>query len=343
MEASERREAALEFLRGDEEVNANEELDELEEEELEAPVGEVDDDEPVEAGDGEEEEPEGEGEAEPEGSDEEGEEEEEPEGEGEEEVEEEPEIPEKIAASAQVFDQIAEALMATDYPLPLDPVEATTELAARLTDANSMYAIVAGAPANVLFDRIEQFQGKPVLDAVITKSILPYLVEKGYIEGPEGEAGAGAGAGGDKGTKTAVVTPGPNPAEEAHKQQGLRIFTAASTHLKTLAEADGYDQWTFDNVLIPAMASAVAGNKVIHNRIAMGKYVDIDRIYTETKNKLVGQSVARSRKTVASRKVRDKKIPRTVAGGSRSQSAEPKFDLTTREGRMAAAKAELKR
>lgn len=347
--ANERREAAVEFLQGN---NANtdavDEQPEVEEaEEIEASEDdergpdEVDEEEVEELEEEEESEEESEGDEPEEG---EGDEEESEEDGQDEDESEEVEVPEDIQNKADLVDMIVQALDGTNYPIenPEDLDAAGTEIAARLTDAHHLYAIVDGnGTVEQLFNRIEQFQGKEVADAVLVK-VLDYAKQKGLVEGGDDNSLVDPVAEENKRLKAELARKN-NPAQQQTENRGAQIFNSAVSEMKRLADEASIDDWTVNNVLIPALGRGVNGDRAIINRIARGNFVDIARIFTEAKNHLVGRRVKANNRKVVGRKNRDARVPKSVAGGDKLPKAAPKtVDHSTREGRIAGAKAYLR-
>jgi hypothetical protein len=257
--------------------------------------------------------------------------------------------PDEITLKANIVTEIAEALDQTDYPIDFsDPEKGAEELAARLTDANAFYAIIDGrGTVDALFGRITQFQGKEVHDAVLVK-VLEYAKAQGMIES--------ADDGGDNGgfvdpvaqenarlkAELARARGQANPIEANARNRDKAIVDTSVSELAKLSKKDKLDDWTFNNVVIPNVARMISGNKAILNRIARGNFVDLHKFYDEVSARLVGRRVAKNNQRVAGRKNRDRNVPRVVAGERTTAAAEPKADLSTRDGRMKAAKAALR-
>jgi hypothetical protein len=350
---SDRRTAALDFLKGDtstetaeeEVVEQTEEVEELDEEaeesDEETPAGE-EEESGEEVAEDELEEEELDPDAEP---DEEGEQESEESEENEEQEEaESDEIPEEVAAKVEIIDEITEALDNTAYPISqLDPEGQKVELAARLSDAQHLYQIVDGTgTVDALFDRITHFQGQEVADAVLTK-VVEYAKKKGLVEATDDDSLVDPVVEENIRLKKALADRAIAQNNQQVSDQQRQIYNSAVSELRKLSDNESFTDWQFQNVVLPAMIRGVNGNKAILNRIAAGKYVDIVRIFDTVKVELVGRRVAANKKKVVGRKIRDRRVPRTVAGDNRQgNAAAPNYDLKTAEGRKAAAKASLK-
>jgi hypothetical protein len=339
--SQDRREAMIEQLHTEPVVEEVEEVEEGAEEDVN---GQSDEEKPDELGDESTDD-----ELEPEEEEVEDEEAEDAEEEEQQEGEFTPEQIETLENNSAAIEGLAEALDGTDYPVDFtDLNKGMGEVGLRLADAHHLYDIVAGKENAVegLFTRIIKFQGQAVHDNALT-SVLKYAQKLGILDGPEepkpGDlkdhvAIENARLRKEAETRNATET------MNAERTRRATIFNSAAGKLKEIASEREISEEDINDFLLPRMAKAVGGNKAIINRIARGNFVDIAKIADEAINRLVGRRVETNNKRVDGRKVRDKKVPKRVAGGEneRTVAASAKHDLTTSEGRRAAAKASLR-
>lgn len=126
-----------------------------------------------------------------------------------------------------------------------------------------------------------------------------------------------------------VVTPTINKVTEMCKAAGLDGKTDAG-------EIDDYCN---------AVSAAIGTDKnkaKILEQIAKGQFGEVERLFTEYHNKLIARAKRLGDTVLKAKLEKDKGIPKVPAGGAApSKTAAPaKRDLTTSEGRTAAAKAE---
>jgi hypothetical protein len=259
---------------------------------------------------------------------------------------------------SEAFQGLVEALDETDYPVDFtDTSKGMEEVGLRLSDAHHLYDILNGKEqaTDKFFDRVLKFQGQQAHDFVLTE-VLEYAKRKGLIESTDTDDSVKDGdindpvAKENKQLKERLKALEGNRAQEGQRQatevaatRQRKIFNSAVTELKRIAsERNGIDEDDINDFLVPAMAKGVGGNKAVLNRIARGNFVDIQRIADGVINRLIAKRVERNKSKVESRKVRDQKVPKRVAGGNAPGAASGNFDLGTSEGRRAAAKASLR-
>lgn len=267
----------------------------------------------------------------------------------------------------EAFEGLVEALDATDYAIdfgetPEQLAAGMQEVGLRLGDAHALYAIMGGQGANVIFERLKKFQGQEAHDFALNE-VLRYAAEVGLIESADGTAVAAK-----PGEKAAAA-----PADETPREKALRldnerlkkeaktrettaqatqgaerqkkIFDSAMTEVKRIADDVKLDDVTLMEFVVPYVIRKVGGQKPIINRIARGNFVDLQKFVDEAMNTISGKRVTAQNNKVQQRKIRDKKAPKRVAGEdktTRTPAARQAADLSTSDGRRAAAKASLR-
>lgn len=239
------------------------------------------------------------------------------------------------------------------------------EVGLRLADAHAMYAIMDGKGADGVFERIKKFQGQEAHDFALNE-VLKYAAKVGLIESADGAAAAAVKPGeGAAAAAAAAATETPREKalrlenEKLKKDQAKdnqtkqtaaaadrqkKIFDSSMAEVERLGTDAKLDSETLMNFVVPYIIRQVGGKKDIINRCARGNYVDIQKFFDEAVNKISGKRVQTQNAKVQQRKVRDKVVPKRVAGEDKTRTAavKPTFDLKTSDGRRAAAKAGLR-
>lgn len=266
----------------------------------------------------------------------------------------------------EAFEGLVEALDSTDYPIdfgetPEQLAAGMHEVGLRLGDAHALYAIMDGKGADVIFERLKKLQGQDAHDFALN-AVLAYAAKVGLIESAEGAAAAG-----DKGKGAAAATD-ETPREKALRLENeqlrknaakttqttqataaadrqTKIFTSTMAEVERLGTEGKLDSETLMDFVVPYIIRQVGGKKDIINRCARGNFVDIQKFFDEAVNKISGKRVSTQNAKVQQRKIRDQVVPKRVAGEdktARTPAARPAADLSTSEGRRAAAKASLR-
>jgi hypothetical protein len=267
----------------------------------------------------------------------------------------------------EAFEGLVEALDTTDYPIdfgdtPEQLAAGMQEVGLRLADAHAMYSIMDGKGADGIFERIKKFQGQEAHDFALNE-VLKYAAKVGLIESADGTPAAAA----KPGEASAAAAPAETPREkalrleneklkkdratetqtkqsEAAAERQKKIFTSSMAEVERLGTEAKLDKDTLMDFVVPYIIRQVGGKKDIINRCARGNFVDIQKFFDEAVNKISGKRVTAQNAKVQQRKVRDKVVPKRVAGEDRTRTAavKPTFDLKTSDGRRAAAKAGLR-
>jgi hypothetical protein len=268
----------------------------------------------------------------------------------------------------EAFEGLVEALDNTDYAIdfgktPEQLAAGMQEVGLRLGDAHALYSIMEGKGADGIFERLKKFQGQEAHDFALNE-VLKYAAKVGLIESADGAAAAAK----DGGTGAAAASATETPNEKrlrlenerlkkdaktkevstqatAAAQRQKAIFDSAMNHVKEIADAAKLDEGTLMDFVVPYIIRKVGGQKPIINRIARGNFVDIQQFYDEAMNTINGRRVAAGNKKVQQRQIRDRKVPKRVAGEdktTRTPAARQAADLSTSDGRRAAAKASLR-
>ncbi len=263
----------------------------------------------------------------------------------------------------EAFEGLAEALDATEYPIdfgetPEKLAEGMKEVGLRLGDAHALYDLMQGKGAAVVFERLKKFQGQQAHDFALNE-VLKYAAQVGMIESTEA---AGDGTGKDKDGKTTKTerekqleaendklkreqlnnTTKTN--EEAALKKRIDVATKATDAAWAHAESVGMSKEDYDLFVMPQFRG-IGHDKAVFNRCARGNYVDLIKKVDEVNGRLTGKKVAAANTRVQQRKTRDAKVPKRVAGEDRTAhrpAASQTTDLSTSEGRRAAAKAGLR-
>jgi hypothetical protein len=266
----------------------------------------------------------------------------------------------------EAFEGLVEALDTTDYPIdfgetPEQLAAGMQEVGLRLADAHAMYSIMDGKGADGVFERIKKFQGQEAHDFALNE-VLKYAAKVGLIESADGTPAAAAKPG-----EASAAAPAETPREKALRLENeklkkdaktrdtttqataaadrqKKIFTSSMAEVERLGTEAKLDSETLMDFVVPYIIRQVGGKKDIINRCARGNFVDIQKFFDEAVNKISGKRVAMQNAKVQQRKVRDKVVPKRVAGEDKTRTAavKPTFDLKTSDGRRAAAKAGLR-
>jgi hypothetical protein len=267
----------------------------------------------------------------------------------------------------EAFEGLVEALDTTDYPIdfgetPEQLAAGMQEVGLRLADAHAMYSIMDGKGADGIFDRIKKFQGQEAHDFALNE-VLKYAAKVGLIESADGAAAAAKPGGG---AAAASVTETPREKElrleneklkkdqktretttqaTAAAERQTKVFNSTMGEVERLGTEAKLDKDTLMDFVVPYIIRKVGGQKAVINRCARGNYVDIHQFFDEAVNRISGKRVESQNQKVQQRRIRDQKVPKRVAGEdktTRTPAARPAADLSTSEGRRAAAKANLR-
>lgn len=266
----------------------------------------------------------------------------------------------ELKATEETFQKLESVLAAGAYGIVLegDVDKGIGELKAQLEDSAALYGIIDGKL------HVSQLLNTAAKNFGVDTAKRIYLEVKEWAKANAehlGDAYSEGDDGGDEGEfddplqkqiasltklvgtlqqqiRTRGTAAAGTEGEEATHRERTEVFNKFQGHIQALAKKRNLDAEDTKE-FVDAIAKRVGGNKAILARIKNGKFVDVDRFFTEQYNRLAKKIVKMSNRRVDNKKIRDKKVPKNPASSaSASSAATNEARPKTRAERIAAAK-----